>query len=277
MVHIPAEVAATVRSEPIVAERAEELLTLSEGDFSSKVSLAEAVKLLRYVIDSQDSAKIREATKLINGCKGKLVRALSAETAQQIGADLSSLNESSKSINVSAGTSYYVISVITDDPKLLLMTGDLVQTASCQNYRCGSHIQTLPGYVIDGNIKLALSYVVKAELFERTFSSAAVTFDPATQTLQAGTKRLNLGSALRREVLRVGSVSGSAVCVTERAYVQGHAIAGSIQKQQAGLIAAHLAPCGIKSAGAEVRVSHPASRNALGVYTDRGGGVKIGL
>lgn len=76
--------------------------------------------------------------------------------------------------------------------------------------------------------------------------------------------------------IKAGPISDSAVCVTERAYVQGHAIAGSIQRQQVGLIAEHLARCMILSAESGVSVSHPASRNALRVYTDRGGGVQIG-
>jgi hypothetical protein len=194
--------------------------------------------------------------------------------------DLKSLNDATKRVQVVAGSEYCVVSVITDDPKLLLMTGDLVQAASCQNFRSGSHIQTLPGYVIDGNIKLALTYVVRKGTIDRlgVTDYESLTFDPATQTLSApgGDKQIKLGYAMRREVLRVGASHGEAVCVIERPYLQTHAISDQIASHQRGLVAAHLKGSGVRVPMHSEYVTCPASRNPGGVYSDKGGGVKQG-
>jgi hypothetical protein len=40
-----------------------------------------------------------------------------------------------------------IITTTFDDPKTLLMVGDLVKTSSCQNYRTGGYAQTLPSYI----------------------------------------------------------------------------------------------------------------------------------
>lgn len=54
-----------------------------------------------------------------------------------------------------------IASVLTSDPKLLLMIGDAVNCSSCQNYRTGEYVETLPGYVIDANVQAILSYKIK--------------------------------------------------------------------------------------------------------------------
>ncbi len=53
-----------------------------------------------------------------------------------------------------------VFTTLTDDPKLLLEIGDLVEAWSCQNYRTWSMIESLLWYVIDANVKWVLSFTL---------------------------------------------------------------------------------------------------------------------
>lgn len=59
-----------------------------------------------------------------------------------------------------------VFTTFSDDPNLLLRTGDLTNSSSCQNYRTGGMINTLPGYVVDANVKLLLAYKITPSLFK---------------------------------------------------------------------------------------------------------------
>ena len=277
--HVPHKVAIEVRTTCLSAEAIERLLNLDESRFS-KESLATTMKLMDHALHSGDMEKIRKAVALTNGAKTSLLRDLPESQRRQVSTDLKSLNDATKRMRVTEGTEYCVVSVITDHPKLLLMAGDLVQAASCQNYRSGSHIHTLPGYVIDGNIGLALSYVLKKGMLDNAGVKdyASLKFDPATQSLSVpgGAKQIPLGYAVRREVLRLGSSRGEAVCLTERPYLQTHAISNEIASHQRELVAAHLKRSGVRLTRNDETVTYPASRNPAGVYTDKGGGVKIG-
>ncbi len=161
------------------------------------------------------------------------------------------------------------------------MTGDLVQTASCQNYRSGFHIETLPGYVIDGNIKLSLSYVIKGELIERVllqYPDARFEFDAPTQRLVVpGTEvSIPLGYAIRRQVLRLGTAGEEPVVLVERAYLQNHAISSNIEGQQIELMDSFVTGAGARIQKKGELASYPASRNPGGVYSDAGRGKKHG-
>jgi hypothetical protein len=279
LLHVPQEIAESVRMAPLTGEEAENLLGLSDRNFSKR-TLEEGIKLIAYSLESNDKEKIRKAMTLINGAKVKFLESLPEEKRKQVADDLKSLHAATKGAQVAEGAEYCVISVVTDDPKLLLMTGDLVQAASCQNYRNGSHIFTLPGYVVDGNIKLALSYVVKKGVLDnmgvKDYSN--LVFDPATQSLsvRGEDKRLPLGYAMRREVLRVGAAGEDAVCLIERPYLQPHGIGAQIEQHQREVVAAHLKASGIRLARKGEEVHCPPSRNPGGVYSDMGGGAKSG-
>lgn len=277
--NLPADLALTISALPMERGEAETLLALDERSFNKR-NIHDAVRLISYALSTKDMEKIRKAVALTNGAKANLLRDLPEADKKQLSADLKSMNDATKKSRAPERGQYCVVSVITDHPKLLLMTGDLVHAASCQNYRSGSQIQTLPGYVIDGNIKLALSYVVKAGVLDQLGVSdyATLTFDPATQSLRApgGHKPLPLGYAMRREILRVGSVDGEAVCVTERPYVQTHALGNEIANHHRELVAAHLKASEIRTARDNEIVECPASRNPSGVYTDKGGGAQRG-
>ncbi len=59
-----------------------------------------------------------------------------------------------------------VITTTFSDPRMLLKIGSLASDQSCQNYRTGSQIQTLLGYVIDANVKGIYSTVLKPHEFK---------------------------------------------------------------------------------------------------------------
>lgn len=296
LVHLPEAVAAHVA--PAAPPAVSRFVALAERDRArERLTFADAVALLRTAIESSNEEELKQTVTAINGLKQTLLRSI-AETdpdvARQLSDDLNTLKDLFRSRKGTEGQQYYVFSTITDDPKLLLMTGDLVQSASCQNYRSGFMVGTLPGYVIDGNIKLALSYVVKKQQFDKALahlglepdSSCRVTFDAPRQTLRlareddpAGSAvELPLGYALRREVLRLGSHgrSGKPVLLTERPYLQPHPIDQQIARQQAELIAAARGAIGATTPSKLFTTTFPPSRNPGGVYSDECGGTKIG-
>jgi hypothetical protein len=275
LVHLPQAIAEEARLVTIDDRERDRLLALEEREFAKSVSLPTAVALVRSALATGYAEEVRQAVKLVNGAKGSLLRGI--DDSKQIQSDLKTLNDYGKTLGGKAGTRYYVFSTITDDPKLLLMTGDLVQSASCQNYRSGSHIETLPGYVIDGNIKLALSYVIKGEVLDR-YPGATFEFDAARQVLRVSGRDevIPLGYAVRREVLRVGKVGTEGVVFTERAYLQNHVISDSIARQQCELIEEFCYGASVRPQRRGERATFAASRNPSGVYSDAGGGIMRG-
>lgn len=296
LMHLPEEVAAQVT--PATHDTVVRFLALSERDRArERLTFADAVGILRTAIASSNDEQLKQTVAAINGLKQSLLRPIAEKepgVARQITEDLNTLKELFRSRKGTEGQSYLVFSTITDDPKLLLMTGDLVQSSSCQNYRSGSMIGTLPGYVIDSNIKLALSYVIKQQQFDKARAQIGlepgapcrVDFDAARQTLilskegdtTGQTAEIQLGYALRREVLRLGAHahSGKPVLLTERPYLQSHPIDQHIARQQSELIAAMRGAIGATIPSKLFTTKFPPSRNPGGVYSDQCGGTKVG-
>jgi hypothetical protein len=187
-----------------------------------------------------------------------------------------------------------------DNPKMLVTIGDLVDTSSCQNYKTGSYIQTLLGYVIDAGVKGLVSYVLKPGHFAQQQEYSLLT--EALQTKANGAavevkggleadkgivhlrisrhgqqdvdlKTLPLSKAQLRMVVKLGQVSdGQPGLFIERPYEQSHSArpvmidhVQQIGNEIAGAIGGVL--------GQEVTI--PASRNVGGVYSDGGGGAQI--
>lgn len=262
--HLPRTIAETVRSEPLNQTAAESLLQVSEQEFS-RLPLAEVVRLLQHVVSDGDDARICRVAKLINGAKARLLKDPLFAHPQELSDAFKALHELTKGSHAIDNNQYYVISAISDHPKLLLTHGDLVQAGSCLNYRSGPQANSLIDAAIDGNVKLALSYVVKASVFERTFGkNADVAFDPATQSIitHSRDKRLELGYAARREVLCVVTVDNQAACLIEQPEAQNHLLADSIHAQQGGLIADYLTDCGISLASEEGFVRFPEGKRS---------------
>ena len=175
-----------------------------------------------------------------------------------------------------------IFTTTTDDPKLLLMTGDLVDTSSCQNYRTGTHIGTLPGYVIDADVKLLLTYLVRENDFVSAAeykrakalvaSGAVPTFIAAKQVLKIGDIEFSLPRAYRRHVVKLGKTEkGSAGLALERGYIQNHPAEGAMEEQAMDVFET-LANASGASTGVEITAS--GSRNPGGVYSDASGGSK---
>ncbi|MDO8526919.1 MAG: hypothetical protein Q7T03_04430 [Deltaproteobacteria bacterium] len=183
------------------------------------------------------------------------------------------------------GNEAIVFTTTTDDPKLLLMTGDLVNVSSCQNYRTGSHIETLLGYVVDANVKLMLSYALTRGDFESQVayeevkrlveSGAAMEFVAAKQRLRIGGREIDLKRPFRRHVIKLGSVQdGSASMRMEKSYEQSH----FAEKEMKGQIDAVLSELAVQSgATLEKEIQIPPTRNPGGVYSDAAGGVHHGI
>jgi hypothetical protein len=228
------------------------------------------MKLLQHTVESHNYAHISLAAKRINGAKERLLNGVDQEYRAELSEDFKSLHNLTNRSAATQGNQYYIVSVITDHPKLLLMLGDLVQVGSCQNYRSGLHINTLPDYAIDGNVKLALSYVVKASVYDNVVGADAnVEFDPATQSLviQGREARLSLGYALRREVLRLGAywqkqscIENKAACAIEQPDAQNHVLSDAILSQQRALIKDYLNACDIYLETQRHLLSFPTSR-----------------
>jgi len=301
LAHVPHNVLFQMGQVCVSPEELAALLVLEEKRFASTATPAQALELIRHSVDSQDVETLRTAVKLVNGAKSRLFKALDEESRSDLCARLSTLNDLVKRITVANINRYCVLSVITDDPKLLLMTGGLMPTGSCVDYRNGGDAGVLMGYVLDGNIKLVLSYVVRTSLLERVSSKWAegsFRFDPGAQSLTfdrpEGRGCVALGSPVRRQILRLGSLehtntvavgsglssSGAAnspqshnptktaVCFQENAYSLSHDINYKIARQQDALISKYLDSCGILLPNRRDTINFPASRNHSGVYSD---------
>lgn len=208
-----------------------------------------------------------------------------------VAADIKSIKQALEPPREIQGKGYLIFSTITDDPHLMLMIGDMVDTASCQNYRTGHMIQTLPGYGIDANIKAELTWAVPSwqlsqnpailTSLKETPEKVRVNFDPGKLTLTLSIKgsaesvEIPLDKAFRRHILRAGSnSSGNAAMLPEGGYDQNHTVEGEIEASARELIENFRKACGFQPAKGTLRF--PASRNPNGVYSDWGGGVKVG-
>jgi hypothetical protein len=295
--HIPQSIVAQMVQSPLSNESLSQFLQLEERQFAATVTPADAIQLIRYAIDSKDYLVLRNVIKLVNGAKARIFRELSKELRTQLFSDLGSMNNATKQLKSAEPHRYYVLSVVTDDPKLVLMTGD---SRSDLDYDSGSEAAALLGNAIDGNIKLALSYAIKASVFESISlkrSDAQFRFDPCTQSLivshPEGQGIIPLEDAERVEILRVGSTKDhydaqaeiisrslprqhaakqvrtgtTTVCFTERDPRASHPIAKEIADQQYRLISEHLAQCGLQRPDKGETIHFPASRNPGGVLS----------
>lgn len=300
LAHVPAEVRAEVLRGTSSREEVDQFLILPARECARQLKNIEAaMRIMRAAIEHASEEELIRIVARINDSKQEFlrsVRRIDGECAKQISEDLSHIKQLSRTRFGRVGETYRVVSVITDDPRLLLMTGDLVQSASCQNFRTGTMVDCLPAYVIDGNIKLALTYVVRERVVEQArrdlLSRGQVTvverLDTTRQALVlearsdvsgdiVESRSIPLGYAFRREILRLGHAANETpILLTERAYTQNHLLGGAIKDQQAELIAAFAGEVGAPLFVSGTRVIFPASRNEAGVYSDFAGGRRKG-
>jgi hypothetical protein len=290
--HIPDTMIEDVVSEPPALADVVRRCGLSEAKFA--VQVKDLTQVLQDVMVLKEHGRARELfayLKLFNGIKRGIKTTLPDEQAEQIKKDLASIREAVRERHVVERKRYLVFSTVTDDPKLLLTIGDVVNTSSCQSYRTGSVVETLPGYVIDANIKAMLSFVVaeshvKALLKMKRDSTLDLSdlrfdFDAPKLTLRItdGSNRsasIRLGKAVCRRIIRAGILveTGEPTVMAESRYHSLHAITNHIEREQRELLKSVLAMVGAKPA--DGHLSFPATRNPCGVYSDRGGGKRIG-
>jgi hypothetical protein len=229
---------------------------------------------LELLNEAGDIGSYQAIISLFKGSAGAL------RLPQQIEADLKTLADLLKYRET--GQEAIVFTTTADDPKLLLMTGSLVDASSCQDYRFGGYVQTLLGYVVDAGVKLALSYSLR----ERDFDSAQdyqevkrlvqagvqPEFIPARQRLKIGEIEIGLPKALKRRVIKLGNTGADTAGVRgEKEYAQNHFAEGSMDTQLAEVIA-ELAEK--SQARQDENISIPPSRNPLGIYSDLAGGIQ---
>ncbi len=192
-----------------------------------------------------------------------------------------------------------VFTTTFDNPKMLITIGDVVDTSSCQNYKTGSYVETLLGYVMDAGVKGVASYAIRANHF-----AVAKDYQTLTAALEAqkrgdgtkvksdldgdrGTARITisragqadvvletqvLGKAQVRVVAKLGKTDGGRPGLfLERPYEQSHQ-ARSMMVGQINELEAEMA--GAIGGVTNQEITIPASRNDGGVYSDASGGAR---
>ncbi len=178
-------------------------------------------------------------------------------------------------------------------PKTLLSIGDWVQAASCQNYRTGAMIYTLPSYVIDANVTAIAGYALTPGQFEHDEKDFSLLFEAlrSRQTIESKFDEVAkvisfawrqngngyeihthpIAYAFHRQIVRIGATrDGGPGIFAERAYTQSHFASRAIQDQANALVELLGSELGAK---VNAPLSIVGSRNESGGYTDAGGGV----
>jgi hypothetical protein len=253
--------------------------------------LKQGVKLKKILKEVTSDAVIRAGIKLLqtSGNSSEYKKILKVFTGnadtlgftQQLKNDFRTLGDLMKVKRVKE-KSAILFTTTTDDPKLLLMTGALADASSCQHYRSGSHAHTLLGYVIDAGVKVMVSYVITRRDFasEADFSKAmeyinrgdAPEFIAPKQELDIGGIRIKLPRAMRRRVVKLGKMKkGGAGLAMEKAYYQNHPLEDVMKEMENDVFEEQATGAGAKT-GETITISK--SRNPLGIYSDRAGGVQ---
>jgi hypothetical protein len=223
--------------------------------------------------------------------KARIGSHLPTELRQQLIDDLNAITEAVKERSVDKNKGYVIFTTVTDDPKLMMTVGDLVNTSSCQNFRTGSVVQTLLGYVMDGNIKASLSFAIAEGTLRNLFkiphkqpldpSRYTVSFEAPKLLLtltdpEGQSHTISLGKAIRRRILRVGQREQDAqpAMFAERPYEILHAVTPQIEAEEGALLHQIEKKCGFRPAVGNVEF--PASSNPAGVYSDHGLGAMMG-
>jgi hypothetical protein len=219
------------------------------------------------------------------------------ELPEQLKDDIKSIVTAQRSSQSQNKGTRISVTLITADPKAMILVGDLVNTGSCQKIS-GCHAETLLGYVKDANVKIILS----KSLIESDFKTPAewnrvLSFMANGGALQARWNPLDSSLTLsdakaggeksfevrtkpfeffdRRHVLKLGEAVGRTKpgLVRERPYNQPTEQQRALESQALEMttrLASDLA--GVYGQPMTI----VGSRNPLGVYSDAAGGVKNG-
>jgi hypothetical protein len=213
----------------------------------------------------------------------------------QVQQDIQTIVQRLKPPTVIAGKPTIVFTTSVNDAKSMLTIGDAVRTSSCQNYKTGSQIDSLLGYVKDADVQGSLSYVLSSNEFE------GKDFDALVKAIDAGKKVVStyngnnktvvfkfssdenpvaitskpLGYAHRRHIIKLGEAGkGKSGIVFEPAYRQPHELADEVIEKQVQELKKKIA----KAVGGvyDKPISLAGSRNVGGVYSDLAGAKPTG-
>ncbi|OFZ30098.1 MAG: hypothetical protein A2622_09605 [Bdellovibrionales bacterium RIFCSPHIGHO2_01_FULL_40_29] len=131
--------------------------------------IIDQVKILFYAVDELMNSKNGqfEYKQLLSIVRWNLHNGVKFQNEEVNAALLTQLKDIHESIQkLNSDSNRLILSVKSSDPKLLLTIGDCVNAASCQNFREGTVIRTLPGYVIDANVQALLSFELNSSTFD---------------------------------------------------------------------------------------------------------------
>ncbi|HMT01081.1 MAG TPA: hypothetical protein PKC14_02035, partial [Candidatus Absconditabacterales bacterium] len=206
------------------------------------------------------------------------------------GIDITKIKDDIKALsgkleNVEKGDQAIIFTTLFDDPKLLLSVGDLVETGSCQNYKTGSMIQSLLGYVVDANVKGVLSFpitpknlngdnkkfnLLKEKLESRNYE---INIDYPNLKLTIDGIEINLGKAMIRRIVKLGKTKDNkAGILMEREYTQNHFAIEQMRKSLNELVFSFSQECKAKLVEGGLNII--GTRNPGGVYSDKSRGIQ---
>lgn len=183
-----------------------------------------------------------------------------------------------------------VLTTVTDDPYALMHMGNMVKTHSCHNIRSGTHIQTVPSYILDANIKVIMGFIINPsnELINRDFEElcnmvsaspgdCTVTIDYSKQSLTISTKgqktfNLKVGHAHFRRVIKIGKATENRPgIILEPEVEQTHPHIGTIHSHCTSIIDSIVRRMDCTN---NVPIMMAKTRNPCGTYSDIAVGIK---
>ncbi|MFC2074682.1 hypothetical protein ACFLRA_00215 [Bdellovibrionota bacterium] len=262
---------------------------VENDEFTNSLLLNIRNALLRNLLEAEERAEIETLVVFLKDLINYRPELIAPENRRQVVSDLKDIERKVKERVETRRNGEIVFTTTFADPKLLLTIGDLVRCSSCQNYRTGSVIQTLLGYVIDANVQGMASFILRPnkhlsqkdhrKLFQaiQDGKGIEIEFDGnrrvATFKWDGGEVTTNeLGHAYLRQVIKLGQASSDRAGLRlENEYVDPHDATGRMRDHHRDiLVEMAQAIAGVVDEG--ITVSQ--SRNSGGVYSDLAGGVK---
>lgn len=216
-----------------------------------------------------------------------LLRAAPVSIAPEAREPLSNLLralEKATSQKSSGGGASILLSVMSGDAKYLMTVGDLVQTSSCVNYRTGGKIGALLGYVVDANVQLLSTFILKQDDFnsfddyrsvlasmESGRGPPEISWDGNRRiaTFQIGSESVStksLGYAYLRQMIKVGQTARGTGVRLEKEYLQDHPALTQMRQVHRQILLELARELGASTSGAPVTFAP--TRNPGGIYSD---------
>jgi len=252
-------------------------LEIVQNPESSPQEVRGGLRLVRTLLTSHKEMGLGELPETVKQGLGQADRALKEMGAQ--------------------ATGEFILTVLNADPKFLLTIGNVVNTASCQSYSSGGHIETLLGYVMDANVQAVVSFALKQQQFKSAsdFNQVVkahasgklsdVVFDGnlrrATFVIEQDGEPLRIESetfpyAYQRQMIKLGTCRrcGKPGMRLEKLYHQQHANADQMQSMHEEIMSDIVQEMGLEHNNHSITVAP--SRNPGGVYSDLARGIQTG-